>query len=424
MRILAMLGATVSVWLLRDPYHGLDHDAMLYSLQALARISPDLYAHDLFLRYGSQEKYTLFTPFFAYWISLLGLPVAAAALTCAFQAFFFAGLLVLAARVMDRRLAWLAAGIALSVPGYYGAYEIFEIVEPFLTPRLPAEGLLVLGLAAHVSGARILGYAISFAALCVHPLMSFPVLCLMGWSDRPEGTTTFILVLGVLSVGAVTALAFFHPIGSICIMDGEWLRIVRTRNLYLFLDSWRVEDWQRIVAFMSLPLMALQLHGSPSTRRLLEACVAVGLCGLALAAYTSFGPKIPLLLQGQPWRWLWPTTLMSLLLAPWLIFALWREGDIGRTCSCLVVGTLAHIENAGFLGLVACVLWIARERIEPRHGRSLRMGGFAVAAVVAISAFADIYSALTIRFLTGQWPAVISITRNIVSFVVPAVLLL
>jgi len=42
------------------PYFGLDHDARLYAVQALERVQPGLYADDLYLRFGSQDRYTAF----------------------------------------------------------------------------------------------------------------------------------------------------------------------------------------------------------------------------------------------------------------------------------------------------------------------------------------------------------------------------
>ena len=51
------------------------------TLQALAHLKPDLLSNDIFLRFGSQDNYTLFSPLYAAVISLLGVEPAASLLT-------------------------------------------------------------------------------------------------------------------------------------------------------------------------------------------------------------------------------------------------------------------------------------------------------------------------------------------------------
>src|SRR5690242_18081266 len=53
-----------------QPYHGFEHDARLYAVQAVERVQPGLYGDDLYLRYGSQDRYSAF--------SLIVMPLIAA----------------------------------------------------------------------------------------------------------------------------------------------------------------------------------------------------------------------------------------------------------------------------------------------------------------------------------------------------------
>ena len=43
------------------PYRGLVHDARLYGVQVLHRITNGEFSDDLYLRYGSQDAYSLFS---------------------------------------------------------------------------------------------------------------------------------------------------------------------------------------------------------------------------------------------------------------------------------------------------------------------------------------------------------------------------
>src|SRR5436190_8917324 len=57
---------------LAAPYQGLHHDARLYAAQVSERIWPGSYGDDLYLRYGSQDRYSVFTPLIAPLVAALG----------------------------------------------------------------------------------------------------------------------------------------------------------------------------------------------------------------------------------------------------------------------------------------------------------------------------------------------------------------
>src|SRR5688572_6811261 len=88
--------ATLAVFLLLHPYRGIVHDGHLYTLQALNVLFPELYGNDVFLRHGSQDDHTLFSPLYAKAVALLGLEPAAAALTLASILLFLTAALLLA----------------------------------------------------------------------------------------------------------------------------------------------------------------------------------------------------------------------------------------------------------------------------------------------------------------------------------------
>ena len=73
----------VTLWLLVCGYHGFTGDAQIYAFQALARLHPPL-ATDLYLQNTSQDQFTVFSPFYASCIRLLGLENAARLLTLLF----------------------------------------------------------------------------------------------------------------------------------------------------------------------------------------------------------------------------------------------------------------------------------------------------------------------------------------------------
>src|SRR3981189_1492301 len=79
----------VTLWPLTHRYKGLGGDAELYAVQALAKIHPNL-AGDLFLQNNSQDRYTVFSPLYAWCIRWLGLRGAAMTLVIVLKIWFFA----------------------------------------------------------------------------------------------------------------------------------------------------------------------------------------------------------------------------------------------------------------------------------------------------------------------------------------------
>src|SRR5688572_28920250 len=61
---------------LARPYGQLVHDARLYGLQVLNQLENGAYADDLFLRYGSQDQFSIFSRFAAPLAGVLGLDLS------------------------------------------------------------------------------------------------------------------------------------------------------------------------------------------------------------------------------------------------------------------------------------------------------------------------------------------------------------
>src|SRR4051812_20793529 len=69
----ALLCACITIWIVQHSYYGLVHDSEMYLIQGLARLNPDLFAADIYFRYGSQDRFTVFGPVFAQAMQLLGI---------------------------------------------------------------------------------------------------------------------------------------------------------------------------------------------------------------------------------------------------------------------------------------------------------------------------------------------------------------
>jgi hypothetical protein len=111
----------LGTWAVIGRYHGLQHDAQIYVLQALALLRPEVFTGDLYLKFGSQDQFTLFSNFCAPWIDAFGVDHGAAALTFGFFALWTWAVWLLVKHLAGARDAWLATGLVLVLPGWYGA---------------------------------------------------------------------------------------------------------------------------------------------------------------------------------------------------------------------------------------------------------------------------------------------------------------
>ena len=93
------------------PYLGLVHDSRIYTLQALNLLRPDLYGNDVYLKFGSQDSYTAFSPLYARLMSLMGTEYAASLLTFLANVAFLFGAWWLARILVPVRLVWLSIGV-------------------------------------------------------------------------------------------------------------------------------------------------------------------------------------------------------------------------------------------------------------------------------------------------------------------------
>ncbi len=214
---------------------------MLYTVLALARLHPAALGHDLFVRYGTQDHYTIFSPLYAAAIRAGGLEPGAAVLAFATHVAFFGAAWLVARRLLSASEALLAVGLLAVLPSWYGSNSVFAYIEGFLTPRQSAEHLRL-----QVS-----------QRLCIPPCAGRRVhdRCAAAASDhrgrgrdaldhfvrgfvRPPVTA---IVIGILSAALVGVSA--AGIGPFAHFDANWLHMLQSRLTYLFPTRWTFSEW-------------------------------------------------------------------------------------------------------------------------------------------------------------------------------------
>jgi hypothetical protein len=417
----------VTLWLLMHGYHGLTGDGQIYAFQAFARLHPQLTA-DLYLQNTSQDQFTLFSPLYAWCIGLLGLENAARLLTLVFTVWLLAATWSFVRAIADRDAAWLAVAFLLIVAGDYGGSRVFQIVDPFLTARLPAEAMITTALACHIRGMRRLSLVLALGALLVHPLMALPGLLLVVCLRLPVRVGVIGAIGGVIATLAVAIVTTNLPMASheLTVMDAPWLDVVRERSQFLFLQLWSIHDWDmNAQPFISLGFTAVAV-ADERIRKLCAAAALVGAAGLAVAFIGGLIGPVAILVQGQAWRWVWIAVFIGVVLVPVTALQVWRDETCGPLCTLLLVlgWTLPGVGGSACMAL-ALIFWLTRVQISSRLGTHFRWVSAALGAAIGVWIFVKFWVILSAPPTppSGHAPSSVVQIQDIFALKIPAVLL-
>lgn len=377
----AFASLLVASWLLLHLYRGVVLDAVLYAMQGLAHVRPELYGHDLFLRYGSQDGFTLFGSLYAPFIRWLGLEHAAALLWLNSQLALGLAAFSLSRRLMPSHAALLAVGLFFAIQLPYGAEGIFYVVEDYLTSRPIAEALVLWAVAAQLDARPMRAGLLLLLALLIHPLMASAGMAVL-LVQRCRSVTPRAAVVGALIVLALIAIAA-SPLGTGLRMDRDWWGLVLADTPYLMPSHWGLADWARTATPLLTLALALAVVQTDPLRALARAALIAALIGLLLSALGE-GLRLTVLIQTQPWRWQWLGATVAVLCLPPLGLRLLQLGFGGRAALALLAAAwLAHdLIYCIPIGLAAIAVARAAARPESLvHRRACWYGALALAVI-------------------------------------------
>lgn len=377
--------AAILLFVLLHPYRGLIHDARLYTLQALGHFAPDLYAGDIFLRLGSQDDFTFFSPVYAALIGWMGIEPAASVLTLAALLLFVTAVWMFARNLMPAVQAGMVLVLLFLIPAHYGSGRVFHYLEGFVTPRQLAAALTLLALVLHVRGKEMYALVTGLSAMAIHPLIALPglVLALVFRWGLPVLTRFWPAALFGAAGLCIAAFSGLIPMDR-WQFDPEWHAIVTTRG-YLTLTQWSSEDWSRVLAIgATLGIGALTLEG---TLRQLALAALITAAALMLGALAGSELRLVLIMQAQLWRVLWLATVMAIILMPPLFSQGWRSGSVPR-CGLLLLAA-AWASPHGTLTFIAAPLSLLlfgfrSYPISPSRERLLVAGSIALILIAVV----------------------------------------
>ncbi len=417
------LALLLVTWSLSHRYKGLTQDGELYAFQAMARLNPSLRA-DVYLMANSQDDFTLFSPLYALLIRCLGLWNASVTLFAFCTLSFIAAAWSVARSLWDESRAWLCAAACIVIVCGYGGYGVFTYSENYLTARSMAEAMVIVALAFHLHGFRLWSWTIAAASMLVHPLMALPGLLLLACLSVRLTHAALGAFSGFLTtlIIAVLATRIGNSLHFLEIIRGPWLEMVWERSQYLFLQNWRVSDWETQVRPLLCLSISITSAVQPRVRRLCISAMLVGVAGLAVAVVSSEIGPVAILLQGQAWRWFWVTGFVSVLMLAPTAVSLWKHGECGAVCAILLLASWTFAPAAGTtFSAAALLLWGLRRRLPLRAHGVLRMSAYAMVIVILAHTIGDLWALISSsRAEALSEPMLVERLRGIHSLQIPA----
>ena len=404
----------LSFWGLLFRYWGIQHDALAYMLQVVAKLRPIPLSEDIFLRFTSQEEFTLFPELCAGLVKGIGIDRTGSLLTFTFLVSWFTVAWFLMRRLQGARMAWLATGLLIVIPGWYSAGEVFRYAEPFLTARSVTEVVSLAALLACLKRRWLWAAAMLGLGVLLHPLMALPAILVAASLALPMTTSTrwglLLACLVALPVIGSFALTVPQPF-----LDGEWLSMTRSRSRFLFAGDWDPRDREVFAATLLTLAIAARVLPQAAMKRVALGALCVGTAGLALAIIASEWLPLKLLLQGQSWRWLWLGRVIAIGVIPLLVATLWGQGRTARSAAVLLcsawllsdAGSTRDIEPIGVSGLLCALAWLTwelRHRISSRAGRAILKATICVLIVTGTYLLSMILGVAQHDFSFGEDP--------------------
>jgi hypothetical protein len=339
----------IALWFLCRPYPGIFHDSRVYVGRALANLDPTGLGRQVdFVRDG-QTGFSIFPPLLTAAVRAFGPGAAAMATVALGLTAWLAAATLLAARLLKGRQVLAALACLAVFPLGYGGDGVLHLSEAYVTPRNIAEAAGLAALALLLDGRKAAAIGLWLVAAAFHPIMALPIggigLILLGLEDR-----RWFYLAGAGAVAVIAAAARLPLAGRLFeTFDPAWMSVLVSRNPYLFPSLWPEWSWALLVCQTTTLVLAWTFISS-TYRRLSVAAGAVALAGLLLA----FTIPSVLIVQAQPWRALWPVTVLTALAFVPCASGLWREGGCRRAALAMLIVAWAASDDSLWAALFGC----------------------------------------------------------------------
>ena len=388
--VAALFIAALGAWMATHPYHGIGHDGTLYAFQAIATGDLAHLKDDLYLRYGSQDAYTLFSPLFRALIAGFGFEYGTMALVLIGQAVWLAGAWFLLRRLFgDAGSAALALIFVAAIDPKYSHAGALGFGEGFATPRLFAEALSLAMFAALADRRWALAGGAFLVAAALHPLVAAASAAIAYfWLALGNRRWLRLLAPGLLGLAALSLSGVGPFSASLASLDVEWRAVVEARSPHVFAELWPRATWLVLAADALILAAAARVSGAAGRRFFLAALIAIPL-GVAVTWIGVDRLGNVLLAQVQPWRIVWLSHVAALAgVGALLISARAPAERLSAIALALIFVAAEFAPVMKHAGVLAAALLLLIVVTPPGAGWSKPVRSLATGVAVALAVFA------------------------------------
>lgn len=412
----ATLGVALALlWAYANTFGGLDGDARIYVGRALADLQPAV-ARDPIFAHDGQSAFSIYRAFVVLLASRVGFGPAVALLSLLDMAVWFAAAACVATRIARGPAVALVIAAVCVLPRSYAPWHMLSAGEMIAVPRPLAEACVLFAFAATLSGRRFLAAGSLGLGALLHPIMALPGIAALvfasGLRDRRwiVAGTLVVAALGLAALaGAPLAARALAP------LDPLWRGVLRERNAYLFPDLWPARTYAVAIVQIVTIAVGASFMASPA-RRLVGACVVVGLVGLGASWVCGSLLGSLLVVQAQLWRAMWLPAVLAPMAAGLCLWHLPARGIAGHlTLAALAVAWFGFSDPApaaGAAGLALAVHLAPRFVDRAVHPRLLVWIWASCAVLLAISVAESLHALAIVdgqvppHHLTAVWPLI------------------
>jgi hypothetical protein len=225
-----------------------------------------------------------------------------------------------------------------------------NVQEPFVTPRMLACGLVLLGLDWQLRGRPVLSGATILLAAALHPLMAFGGLLV--WAGfhlwKHLGVKTFVGALVGTFVLMAIVLAV-EPLGKRCFgaMDDVWRQSILYSSSFNFPSEWAWSDWAYLAFQLAILGAAIwRFHSIDADKARFLIVLLVVTLAAAVGAVLAEQSPYALLFQGQPYRAFWLLAFLHLALVFWLAIDCFQQTAlVGQLAGCALLAYLCSVNG-------------------------------------------------------------------------------
>lgn len=363
--------------LIAHSYKFVNDDQILYIPFLRRKLDPSLYPGDYFFN-QPQAGISLFEDALVWPVRMLGIEWTMLLSYLLAQALILFCLFNLARRLAPRRAAYLAMVLFILPISIGGTFV--RTYDNYFNPRTLTLPLGLLALIFLWERRPWRAAIVVSLHLLLHPLSGLhtwlvTALLLAWWRWKGDISSWSLVGPGVLLLGALGILVWSSGGTGALWLDPTWRAVLWGRTPYVFLKSWKLEDWISLGLYLVLGIVGWKGRQRDSRSTQLSLAVLVVVVGLTLVValgvdWLGLAPLAQLQLA-RSWRLI---IVLAVIFGADLAFVLYERGGWGGALTAALLGVALYLDRAdpewqpifGLLLVAILLSWLLAGRREGR----------------------------------------------------------